>query len=70
MRSGVIDTNTLTYTTSPTDATGLYSFMNIAVLVLRGRLIDFPYRQAAQTVKGQAAKCFGRHHWYPWLEVN
>ena len=33
----------------------LYSFV-----VLRRCLVDFPYRQAAQTVKGQAAKCFGR----------
>ena len=51
MRSGVIKTNTLKYTKPPTDATGLYSFMDLAVLILRWHLAAFPYRKYAQTGK-------------------
>ena len=59
MRPGVLDINTSAYTQSPTDATGLYSFMDLAVLVLQGRFISFPYRQAAQTGKGKFSNRFG-----------
>ena len=60
MRSGVIKTNTLKYTKPPTDATGLYSFMDLAVLVLRGHLVAFPYRKDAQTGKVKEVKLFCR----------
>ena len=59
MIPGVLETNILTDTQSPTDATGLYSFMDLAVLVLQGRFISFPYRQAAQTGKGKFSNRFG-----------
>ena len=59
MRPIVSDTNTSIDTQSPTDATGLYSFMDISVLLLRGSLFDFPYRQASQMGKVQASKRFG-----------
>ena len=39
----MLETNKLADTESPTDATGLYSFMDISVLVLRGNFIAFPY---------------------------
>ena len=51
MRSLVLETNTLTYTQSPTGATGLYSFMDLSALVLQGRVVAFPYIQVAQTGK-------------------
>ena len=60
MRPGVLNTNILTDTQSPTEDNGLDSFMDIAVLVLLGHLIAFPYRQAAQRGKVQVTKCFGR----------
>ena len=60
MRAGVLETNRLTDTQSPTGATGLDSFMDIAVLVLQGRLVAFPYIQSAQTGKVESAKRFGR----------
>ena len=47
MKPGVPETNKSTYTQSPTDTIGLDSFMSISVLVLPGRLVAFPYRQAA-----------------------
>ena len=51
MRSGVKEKNKFTDTESPTDATSLDSFMDLAVLVLRGHLVAFPYRKYAQTGK-------------------
>ena len=56
MRPGLLETDKLTDTKTPTDDSGLYSFMYLAVLVLQGRLIVFTYRQAAQTGKGKYAK--------------
>ena len=53
MITGVIETNISKYTQSKTDATGLDQFINLAVFVLRGSLISFPYIQAAHMVKGQ-----------------
>ena len=32
--------------------------MGIAVLVLQGILVAFPYRKSVQTVKGQSVKIF------------
>ena len=52
-------TNTSIDTQSLTENTGLDSFMDLAVLVLRGSLVAFTYRQAAQTVKVKLAKQFG-----------
>ena len=59
MRPGVLETNKLADTQSPTDATGLYSFMDLAVLVLQVSLVGFPYRQDMQMVKGRSDKIFG-----------
>ena len=47
----MLETNTSKYTKSPTDATGLDSFMDLGFFVLQGRLIAFKYRQAAQIGK-------------------
>ena len=56
----MLDTNTLIDTQSPTDATGLYSFMDPDVLVLSGRLVYFPYRQNVNMVRLKSSKRFGR----------
>ena len=53
-------TNSSTDAQPPTDDTGLYSFMDISVLVLRGRLIEFSCRQAAQTGKEKSSRRFGK----------
>ena len=60
MMPGVLDTNKFTDTQSPTDATGLDSFMDIDILVLQGCLFAFPFRQAAHTGKVQLGKHFCR----------
>ena len=56
----MLETNTLKYTHSPTDSTGLYAFVDLSVLVLQGRSIEFIYRQSAQTGKVQSANRLGR----------
>ena len=52
----MLETNTSKDTKSPTDATILDSFMDLAVLVLHGHWFDFPYRQDVETGNGQAPK--------------
>ena len=56
----VLDINKLTDTQSPTDGTGLYSFIDLDVLLLRRRLVDFTYRQSEKKGKGQSYKRFCR----------
>ena len=70
MSPGVPDTNTLTDKQYSTDSTGLNSLMYIAVLVLRGWFIAFPYRHAAQMGRGKAENDLVVNHWYPWREGN
>ena len=41
MRPGLIYTNTLIDTKSTTESIGLDRFMDLAVLVLQGRLVEF-----------------------------
>ena len=41
----MLETNTSIYKKSPTDSTGLYSFMDLDDLVLQGCLAAFLYRQ-------------------------
>ena len=55
MRPGVLDTNKLTDTQSPTEVTSLESLMDHIVLVLQGNC-----RQTEYTGGGKTAKCFGR----------
>ena len=59
MSSGVLETNTSTYTQSPADDPGLYQLIDIGVLVLRGNLVNFTHIKAAQTGNVQSAKQFG-----------
>ena len=54
----MIDNNTSTDTQSLTDATGLYSFMDLDFLVLQGSLIVFLYIQYEHMVKVQSYKRF------------
>ena len=49
----MIYNNKSTDTQSPTDATGLDSFMDLDLLILRVSLIEFTYRQSDQRGKGQ-----------------
>ena len=58
MGSGVIDTNTLIDTHSPTDAISLDLLMDLSVLVLQGLLVALPYRQDSHTGRVQATKRF------------
>ena len=58
MGSGVIETNTLIDTHSPTGAISLDLLMDLSVLVLQGILVAFPYRQYAHTGRVQATKHF------------
>ena len=58
MRPIVIYNNKSTDTQSPTDATGLDSFVGLSVLVLRGNLIAFPHSQTACTGKVEYVKQF------------
>ena len=58
MKLEVLETNTSIYTQSPTDATGLDSFVGLSVLVLRGNLIAFPHSQTACTGKVEYVKQF------------
>ena len=60
MSPGVLYTNTSTDTQSPTDAAGLDSLMSLSVLVLQGRLVEFPYMQDAEMGRVKSVKRFGR----------
>ena len=60
MGSGVLETNTLIDTHSPTDAISLDLLMDLSVLVLQGILVALPYRQDAHTGRVQATKRFVR----------
>ena len=58
IKTVLLETNKFTDTQSPTDTNDLYPFIDIDILVLQGCFIAFPYRQAAQMVKGQSANQF------------
>ena len=60
MGSGVLETNTLIDTHSPTGAISLDLLMDLSVLVLQGILVAFPYRQDSHTGRVQATKRFVR----------
>ena len=60
MGSGVLETNTLIDTHSPTDAISLDLLIYLYVLVLQGILFGLPYRQDSHTGTVQATKHFVR----------
>ena len=60
MRPGVLENKTYTDTQSPTDSTHLYSFMYLAIFLLRRRVVEFLYRQATWAIKGQPDTTIGR----------
>ena len=60
MGSGVLETNTLIDTHSPTDAISLDLLMDLYVLVLQVILFDLSYRQDSHTGRVQPTKHFVR----------